>query len=85
MHADTPHSTDPWLGNVDETTVRASPSMSLSLPTTLTEIGATPIVEPVSSTATGPSLTGVTTIDTVAEGDDTVPSSTVKVKLSGPK
>ena len=62
--------------------VRASPSMSV--PDSVMDSGTSSSVDTVCDVAVGASLSAATVIPTVAAGDVSVPSLTVKVKLSAP-
>ena len=56
----------------------------MSLPVRVIAIEVSSFMLTACAVATGASLTGLTVIETVAAAELTVPSLTVKVKLSGP-
>ena len=70
--------TVPPMGSLTAVTVSGPPSMSVSLPSNvavgMTAAVSSGVVMPVSSTATGGSLTGVTVTDTVAVSVAKAPS-----------
>ena len=72
----------PCAGWLDRAYVKLSPSRSIPLSVIDSATSSFAVID--WAVAEGASLTAFTVIDTVAAGDVTVPSETVKVKLSGP-